>query len=118
MEMKSSTSGGNGLREQAEALLTLTRSMAAAADVQKWDAVAELEGQRRAIISEIFGSSFFQKDFQQEAGRLAACLREVLTFDRRIIDQGETGLRELTEKLAGFGQSRRAQDAYQDASAD
>jgi len=114
MEIKSSTSGGNGLREQAEALLGLTRSMAAAADEQKWETVAELEGQRRAIISEIFGTPAFQQD----AGRLAACLREVLTFDRRIIDQGEAGLRELTDKLAGFGQSRRAQDAYQDVAAD
>ena len=114
MEMKPSASGGNGLREQAEALLVLTRSMAAAADEQKWEVVAELEGQRRAIISEIFD----KPSFQQDAGRLAACLREVLTFDRRIIDQGEAGLRDLTEKLAGFGQSRRAQDAYQDASAE
>lgn len=113
MEMKPSVSGGNGLREQAEALMALTRFMAAAADEQKWEVVAELEGQRRAIISDIFG----KPSFQQDAGRLAACLREVLTFDRRIIDQGEAGLRDLNEKLAGFGQSRRAQDAYQDAAA-
>lgn len=114
VETKSSASGSNGLHEQAEALLVLTRSMAAAADEQKWEVVAELEGQRRAIISEIF----CKPSFQQDAGRLAACLREVLTFDRRIIDQGEAGLRELTDKLAEFGQSRRVQGAYQEAAAD
>ena len=100
--------------DQIESLLVLTRSMLDAADAQKWDILAELETRRVGIISEIFAAPPSQRD----AGRLAACLQQVLTLDRRIIDQGEAGLRELAGKLAEFDHGRRVQGAYQDAASD
>lgn len=101
-------------QELIESFLALTRSMLISADEQKWDVVAELEGRRRGIIPELFDAPLSHR----EAAYLAACLQQVLTLDRRIIDRGEAGLRELSEKLTGFDQGRRAQGAYRAAASE
>lgn len=99
------------LHEQVETLLALTRSMLIAADEQKWDIVAEIESQRRGVISGLFVAS----PSRQDAPHIASCLQQVLTLDRRLIEQGEAGLRELASTLAGFDRGRRANEAYGDA---
>jgi hypothetical protein len=99
------------LREQVEALLALTRSMLIAADEQKWDIVAETESRRRDVISGLSGAL----PTSQDAAHIAECLRQILTLDRCLIEQGEAGLRELASTLAGFDRGRRANEAYGDA---
>jgi hypothetical protein len=101
-------------QELIESFLALTRSMLISADEQKWDVVAELEGRRRGIIPALFDAPLSHR----EAAHLAACLQQVLTLDRRIIDRGEAGLRELSEKLTGFDQGRRAQGTYRAAASE
>jgi hypothetical protein len=102
------------MQELIESFLALTRSMLISADERKWDVVAELEGQRRDIIPKLFDAPLSH----QEAAHLAACLQQVLTLDRRIIDRGEAGLRELSEQLTGFDHGRRAQGAYRAAASE
>lgn len=99
------------LHEQVETLLALTRSMLMAADEQKWDIVAEIESRRRDVISGLFVVS----PSLQDVPHIASCLQQVLTLDRRLIEQGEAGLRELASTLAGFDRGRCANEAYGDA---
>jgi hypothetical protein len=98
----------SSLRDQTEMLLTLTRSMLAAADEQKWDVVAEVERRRWEIMSWLIGVAAFH----EEASYIAEQLQNVLALDRHVIAQGEAGLRELAEKIAGFDCGRRASEAY------
>jgi len=100
-----------GLREHAEALLALTRSMLTAADEQKWDVVAEVECRRRDVMSQLFGVAASHED----APHIAEFLQQILALDRRVIEQGEAGLRDLAEKITWLDRGRRANEAYSDA---
>ena len=98
-------------QELIDGFLALTHSMLVSAEKQEWDAVMELEVQRRGIIFRIFDVP----PSAWEAAPLAACLQQVLALDRHIIERGEAGLRELSGELAGFEHGRRARNAYQEA---
>ena len=98
----------SGVQEKLVALLQLSHSMLAAAEEQRWDLVAEIEDRRRGVISELFGSPTSHSD----ATNLAACLRQVLAFDRRMLDQGDADLRAIAEKLTDMHKGRSAQAAY------
>lgn len=86
----------------------LSREMLEQARAGDWKRVAEWEAQRRGLIDNLFAQPL-PPDMRSP---LEAGIRKVLASDQALIALGREGMQELTGKLGGLTQGRRAQLAY------
>jgi hypothetical protein len=102
-------SGCSSEREQRfREILRLSGSMLDQAQRGDWVAVSATEAARQRLISGFFESAASA----HEAVWLAAGIREVLAYDRQLMDLGNQTMAGLSAELRTFETGRRAQAAY------
>jgi len=100
-------------QEQLERILSMTRSMLELARAQDWEALSELEPQRRQLIM----AFFTEAPSLQEAAQVASVIEQVLAIDRETMGLGQAGLKQLGADLRNVGIGRRAHQAYSEHTA-
>jgi len=102
-------SGSLGDREQRfQEILRLSGSMLDQAQRGDWVAVSATEAVRQRLLSGFFEAAASA----HEAAWLAAGIREVLDYDRQLMDLGKQTMAGLSAELRTFETGRRAQAAY------
>lgn len=100
-------------REQLERILVFSHSMLELARAEDWDALAELEAQRRRSIM----AFFTEAPSLGEAAQVARVIEQVLAMDRETMGLGQAGLKQLGADLRNVGIGRRAHQAYSEHTA-
>lgn len=85
-----------------------TQRMRSLSIEQSWDALAELEAQRRSELNAFFSTP----PNSDEAGWLADGIRAVMLLDNEIFDRCSTARDAAASQASQMGQGRRATAAY------
>ncbi|MDJ0740336.1 MAG: flagellar protein FliT [Gammaproteobacteria bacterium] len=87
--------------------LAMSRRMAQLGDSGEWDAVIELEPQRRALLERAFATHAPADEFVAER------VRTILDLDRRLMAQSTEARDRIAAELSKSSKGRKAASAYQ-----
>ena len=90
-------------------LRSLSAELLELAQAGQWDAVTELESQRRAVLETLFQTA----PPADLALQLESAARATLASDARLLELAQAERDQLSEHLKSLGQGRRAVQAYQ-----
>lgn len=89
--------------------LEMSRRMASLGDVGDWDAVIELEPERRNLLEQAFSTHAPADELVAER------VRAILDLDKRLMAQSVRARNRLADELSQSSKGRKAASAYQSA---
>ncbi len=89
-------------------LVAMSERMLHEARAGRWDEVMDLQNERQHR----FESFFAVPVSKSEAEQVAAGIRQILEFDRQVVDLGRRSMDELAGAMNDLRFGRRAQQAY------
>ncbi len=95
-------------QQQWQQALAMTETMLERAEQGEWDALGELEAERRRALERFFAS----KVSEQEAPFVADGIRALMTLDQKIMALCRVARDEVAQKAGLVSQGRRAEAAY------
>jgi len=94
---------------QLQEVVSLSRDMLAQAQDDQWQAVIELEAQRRTLVE----ACFRDPAGDAEAASVAAAIREILSLNQQLEQLGRQSRDEMASHLSTRQTGRTANAAYQ-----
>lgn len=94
--------------KQLGKIIALSRDMLVLAQKNEWECVAELDGQRRALVMQCFQSTAPDQD----APAVAAAIKETLSLNQQVADLGAQQLATVSGHIRTQQLGRTAGQAY------